>query len=236
MDKLSSLGIPGEHVPSSQHGRAAGVNRGIEQVSTRFLAVTDDDCRVDGEWLKSMAASLRANPDSIVTGRVEPEGDAEVVAVMTSTTPAVYRKPRIKHDSMCGGNMGAGKTVLARVGPFDEDPCLRTAEDCEFSYRALSAGVPIVYAPDVLVRHLGWRDAADRADQYRSYARSVGGFYGKYLRRGDFFIALRVLVHHARALKRWLRGVISRDRDLSSNGRAYLIGTLPGIVAGWRRR
>jgi GT2 family glycosyltransferase len=135
---------------------------------------------------------------------------------------------------MSGGNMGMPTSLRTDVGPFDEDPCVRAAEDVEFSYRALRAGVPIVYAPDVAVRHLGWRGPEEREAQYRNYARSHGGFFGKYLHRHDYFVALRAAVHLLRATRRWLVGTIRGDRDVALNGRAYVLGLLPGIVAGWR--
>ncbi len=131
--------------------------------------------------------------------------------------------------------MGTSIAVIDRVGPLDEHPTLRTAEDTEWAYRALRAGVPIVYAPDVCVRHYGWRDASERQLQYLSYARSHGGFYGKYLRRGDGFIALRAAIHHLRAFRRWVRGSLTGDRESAVHGKAYLTGLLPGIVAGIRR-
>jgi glycosyltransferase involved in cell wall biosynthesis len=37
---LRASGLSAEHVPSSQRGRAAAVNRGIERVQSRLLAVT----------------------------------------------------------------------------------------------------------------------------------------------------------------------------------------------------
>jgi GT2 family glycosyltransferase len=151
-----------------------------------------------------------------------------------SPTPAVHRRPRLSFDSLSGGNMGTSLAVVERVGLLDEDACVATAEDGEWAYRALRAGVPIVYAPDVVVSHVGWRNAAERAAQYASYARSHGGFYGKYLARGDAFIALRALLHELRALRRWLRGAWSGDQDLALNGRAYFTGLLPGVVAGIR--
>lgn len=49
---LRSLGIHGGHVLSSQRGRAGGLNRGLERVETRLVAITDDDCFVDTDWLK----------------------------------------------------------------------------------------------------------------------------------------------------------------------------------------
>ena len=232
--RLNALGISAEHVPSSQRGRAAAVNRGIERVQSRFVAITDDDCFVEPEWLEKMAARLRDNPDAIISGRVESAGDEPVLIVVNGSESAVQRRPSLKHDSMCGGNMGVALDVLNRVGLLDEDPCLRTAEDGEWSYRALTSGVPIIYAPDVAVRHFGWRDKSERMVQYADYARSHGGFYGKYLRKGDWFIALRVAVHYLRALRRWMKGLITGDRELASCGRAYVIGLLPGIFAGMR--
>jgi GT2 family glycosyltransferase len=233
MEMLRSIGINAEYGPSSQRGRAAGINRGLECVQTRFVALTDDDCFVDTDWLKTIVTHLRHHPESIVTGRVEPAGNGVVMAV-TSLTPAVYRRPRLKFDAMSGGNMGTSMSIVQRIGFFDEDTRLRTAEDGEWAYRALRAGVPIIYAPDVVVRHYGWRDESERAVQYKDYARSHGGFYGKYLRKGDWFIAVRVIIHLGRALRRWLRGIVSSDQELILNGRAYATGLLPGLIAGLR--
>jgi GT2 family glycosyltransferase len=235
MEKLRSIGIDAEYVSSTQRGRAAGINRGLERVKTRFVAITDDDCFVSADWLKNMVAHLLDNPEAIITGRVEPVEGEEVVVTVTSLTPAIYHRPRLKFDAMSGGNMGTSMAVIERVGLFDEDSCLRTAEDGEWSYRALRSGVPIIYAPEVSVRHYGWRDESQRAGQYKDYARSHGGFYGKYLRQGDWFIALRVVIHHLRALRRWLRGIITDDQELALYARAYLTGLLPGIIAGMRR-
>lgn len=234
LNGLHNLGLSAEHVPSSQRGRAAAVNRGIERVRSHFVAVTDDDCFVEPEWLENMAGMLRDNPDAIITGRVESGGDEPVLVVVNSLNPAIQRRPRLKSDSMCGGNMGVAIDVFNRVGLLDEDPCLRTAEDGEWAYRALKSGVPIIYAPDVALRHFGWRDQIQRAIQYRDYARSHGGFYGKYLRKGDCFIAVRVVVHYLRAFRRWFYGLLTGDCEMALFGRAYLTGLLPGIIAGIR--
>jgi GT2 family glycosyltransferase len=234
MEKLDSLGIEAQHLPSSQRGRAAGINRGLERFQTRFVAITDDDCFVEADWLEQMVSCLRRHPDAVVTGRVE-AGTEDVIVVVTSRVPSVQRRPNLTFDHMSGGNMGTSKTVLERVGLFDEHPSLRTSEDGEWSYRALRAGVSIYYVPDVCVRHFGWRDENKRAEQYKDYARSHGGFYGKYLRQGDWFIALRAILHHLRALRRWLKGTVTGDLEAASYGRAYVTGLLPGIMAGLRR-
>jgi GT2 family glycosyltransferase len=229
---LTAAGLPVTHLRAPRRGRAAALNRGLERVEARFVLVTDDDCLAEPHWVAAMGARLATSPAAIITGRVE--GGAGVVAVVTSQTPAVHRRPRLRYDAMSGGNMGAAIEVLRRVGPFDEDPCLATAEDGEFAYRALRAGVEIVYDPTAGVLHLGWRNADERGAQYDSYARSLGAFFGKYVRRGDWFIAVRTCLHLARTAKRWARGVLTRDRELAANGRAYVIGLLPGFRAGWK--
>jgi GT2 family glycosyltransferase len=234
VEALRSLGIDAQHLPSSHRGRAAGLNRGLERVRTRFVAVTDDDCFVETDWIEKMVARLRDNPQAIVTGRVEAAGEG-VLTVVTSLEPAVYHRPRLKFDSMSGGNVGASMSVFERVGSFDENPCLRTAEDAEFAYRALRAGMPIIYAPEVVVRHFGWREDNKRLVQYRDYARSHGGFYGKYLRQGDWFIALRAVIHHGRALRRCVHGILTGNQEMALYGWCYLTGLVPGILAGMRR-
>jgi GT2 family glycosyltransferase len=234
MDALGTLGIDARHLPSSQRGRSAGINRGLEQVRTRFVTVTDDDCFVEATWIQKMHNCLVASPEAIVTGRVEAAGEG-VLVVVTSLEPAVHHRPRLKFDSMSGGNMGTSMSVVQRVGFFDENPCLRTAEDAEWAYRALRAGVPIIYAPGVVVRHFGWRDDDKRRIQYRDYARSHGGFYGKYLRQGDWFIAVRAVLHHGRALRRCIRGLVTGNQDLARYGWSYLTGLVPGIIAGLRQ-
>jgi GT2 family glycosyltransferase len=232
--QLQAAGLDVLHLRSRERGRARGVNRGIEQVHTRFFAVTDDDCLAEPDWMSTMAARLRANPGTIITGRVEAEGESEVVALMTSRTPVTYTRPRLKHDSMSGGNMGAPREVVERVGLLDEDPALAAAEDCEYSYRALRAGIPIIYAPEVVVRHVGWRNPDQRGAQYEVYGRSLAGFLGKYLRRGDAFIGLRLVFHIFRAMRRWLRGMLTGDQETMLNGLGYMKGLWPGLRAGWR--
>jgi GT2 family glycosyltransferase len=234
LEQIQSHGILTNHINSEQRGRARAINRGLEQLQTRFVAITDDDCFVETDWLENLSISLHKNPHSIVTGRVEAAGEGTLITV-TSRTPAVYTRPRLKFDSMSGGNMGTSQAVIQKVGLFDEDSRLATAEDAEWSYRALRSGISIIYDPKVVVYHYGWRDHSGLTSQFSGYARSHGGFYGKYIRKGDLFILLRAIIHHYRALRWWVRGQATGNTDLALNGKAYFTGLLPGILAGLRK-
>ena len=170
-----------------------------------------------------------------MTGRVEPEGDGVVLTIKTHDQPAIYTSPLLDGDVLFPPNMGFAVRLLDRVGWFDEHPSLATAgEDNEWAHRALRAGVRIVYDPTVVVGHLARHTVEDLAALYRRYARGQGAFYGTWLRRGDLFIACRVLRDFVRAPWLLLRGLVTRNPELVWMGRGELMGLLPGILAGVR--
>jgi GT2 family glycosyltransferase len=235
LECVRHIGIPVKHILSTERGRAAGINRGLEQTHTRFVAITDDDCFVEESWLSNMANKLRQHPQAVITGRVEAAGE-DMVVVVTSPTPSIQNRPRLKFDSMSGGNMGASLDIFRKVGLFEEDPVMATAEDAEWAYRALRKGISIRYEPAVVLAHFGWRDTRKRVEQYRDYALSHGGFYGKYLRRGDLFMLARAAGHFGRALRRLVRGTVAGNAELAMLGKAYCLYLLPGIRAGMRSK
>ncbi|MGD8752485.1 MAG: glycosyltransferase [Anaerolineales bacterium] len=236
VDEMSAIGINAGYLPSSETGTAAATNRGIERVETCFLAVTHDDCIVAPDWLKSLHFQLLKNFETVVTGRVEPGGSGVTVSIKTSTIPESYRKPLLKEDVLFPNNFGCERSVFSKVGLFDESYYLRFAEDNDWSYRALRAGVPIVYAPEVIVKHLDWRDNSRLIATYGAYARSQGGFFGKHLRRGDLFIALRIAIGLVRGFYRWVRGILSDDPIMIASGWYSMTKMPSGVIAGLRGR
>jgi GT2 family glycosyltransferase len=231
---LRGAGVEAVHLPSRQTGAAAARNRGLEQAGTRFVAAVDDDCCVAADWAERLLRRLRSHRAAIVTGRVDPEGEQPVPSTITATVPAVHLRPLPDRDPLFTGNMGAELDTFSRVGPFDESPALAGAEDNDWGYRALRLGVPIVYAPEVAVTHLDWRDPDQLEAIYGRYARAQGGFYGKYLRRGDLFIAGRAARDLLRGPWLMLRAAATHNDELAVLGRAEVRGILPGILLGLR--
>jgi GT2 family glycosyltransferase len=232
---LRNRGVNVLHVLAEPRGISAAMNVGLARVSTRYVAVTHDDCRVRPHWLERMATRVSAIGDGIVTGRVEPEGDGIVLTIKTADEPARYTSPLLTGDVLFPPNMAFPLRVFDILGPFDEHPSLATAgEDNEWAHRALRAGVTIVYAPEVVVGHLARHRREDLPGLYTRYARGQGAFYGTWLRRGDAFIAARVARDLVRAPWLLIRGIVTRNRELVAMGRGELFGLLPGIVAGLR--
>jgi GT2 family glycosyltransferase len=235
IERLRSAGLAATYVPSNERGRSAGINRGLERVTTRFVAITDDDCFVRHDWLATLVQRLRVDADTIWTGRVEAAGDEHAFSTVLADEPRRHTRPHFKIHPFVGGNVGMAMDLVRRIGPFDEHPCIASAEDSDYGYRALRLGIAIAYDPAIVLYHYHWRDAAQRAARYADYARSQGGFYGSHLRDGGMLMLAQVARALVRPPLRWLRGVLTRDAELRRNGRESFLNLLPGILAGLRR-
>lgn len=234
---LRSAGLCAVHLPSAQTGIAAATNRGLERVRTPFVAVTHDDCRPYSTWLEMLDRRLEHAGQAVVTGRVEPVGDGEILTIQTSPVAAVHTRPRIDGDVLFPPNMAFPLSVIGRIGWLDEHPSLRVAgEDNDWAYRSLREGVPIIYEPAAVVGHLARFHLEDLPGLHRRYARGQGSFYGKWLRRGDPFIARRALRDLTRAPWLLARGLVTRNARLIAMGQGELLGLAPGIIAGLRNR
>jgi GT2 family glycosyltransferase len=120
-----------------------------------------------------------------------------------------------------------------RIGTFDE--LLFTAEDNDWAYRALRAGIPILYAPDAIVSHFHWRAASQLASTYLDYAWGQGNFYGKYLRRGDLLMLPMTGISLFRGARDLLFGILSHDNSRRLSGSARMKRLIPGILHGLLR-
>lgn len=114
LKRVEQIGMPVRYILSAQRERSAGINRGLEQTRTWFVAITHDDRFVEVSWLSNMADKLRQHLQAVITGSVEAAGQYMVLVVI-SLTPFIQHRPRLKFDSMSGGNMVAALDILARA-------------------------------------------------------------------------------------------------------------------------
>lgn len=181
-----------------RQGLSHARNRGLAEASCSIIAFTDDDCLVDRYWASTILREFSNDPSlSVLGGRVErgePEG--QFVGTRTSLDRIQVSSFEELFGHMIGCNMAFSKKVFEAVGSFDprlgKGTSLGSAEDLDLLYRVFKRRLKIVYSPEALVFHSHGRNALDAVQQVNDeYAKGRGGFYWKYIVRGDLGIAKR---------------------------------------------
>jgi GT2 family glycosyltransferase len=226
----------------STQGLGTAQNRAIARASAEIVAITDDDCVPELNWLKAIEAAL-TGPDAVdfVTGPVFPYGperpDTFPVATRTSTKRTDFDGRAMPWDIGSGNNFAVRRAWLKKVEGNDErlgpgSPG-QGGVDMDLFYRLARAGARIRYEPDALVFH----ERASRASRLARrgpYGYGMGACCGLWLRQRDYN-ALRVLAHWiSLRAQRLASGVIQRDRLRVHEELLVFLGTARGLLYGWR--
>ena len=212
-------------------GLGTAFNIGLREARHEIVLLTNDDCTVESNWVERGHAHVSAHREAIVTGRVRPCGDPELVpSTIDDVTAREYAgKGAFVLYTQC---MALRRTPVLEFGGFD-GRVRPSAEDNDLSYRWLRAGRRIRYEPDFVVWHHDWRTPEQLARLYVGYGIGQGMVYGKHLRRGD----ITVLRHVAAALYWSSRAMIARavhGPQARPDPRLGMLRGLPiGLVRGW---
>ncbi|CAN5152846.1 hypothetical protein BH23GEM2_BH23GEM2_11700 [soil metagenome] len=204
------------------------------------MAVIDDDCIADSEWLTVILDTLSAHesPD-VVTGRVlplEPVGERVCpVASRVSPRAAEFVGKTMPWPVGSGNNFALKREWFLRIGGCDErlgpgSPG-QGGVDLDLFYRLLRAGACIRYEPRSLVYHE--RDTrAGRLARRPMYGHGMGVCCVLRLREGDLF-AVRMFVQWMFMRSRKLAGgARRRDWETVKEETLMLSGTLRGLWHG----
>jgi glycosyltransferase involved in cell wall biosynthesis len=229
------------YVRTATRGVSLARNVGIEASGGEIVALTDDDCRVSGDWVRQMARVFASDPDvAIVCGRVRvPEelrsqGFAEWFEPRYRTLKGRY--PPGGKDWGITANMGVRRDALARIGLFDSmlgaGAPLRSGAEPDLLFRALRAGFTVVNAQEVVVDHLGIRPFGPEASRLmRGYGLGTGAALFKHVRLGDpagLGVYLRFLGQNV------VRVSSNILRAQWPTGAGYLCSFVSGAVASYR--
>ena len=157
------------YVFEREQGRSPALNAGIRASRGRIIATTDDDVRVEGDWLNQASAALSRHGCDYVGGRVLPIWGAEppawipnhasqqwgVIALLDYGQAPLQFGARVP----LGVNMAFIRDAFDRAGLFDPQTGRRAGtllgqEVREWCIRARGAGLSGYYAPDMTVRHI----------------------------------------------------------------------------------
>lgn len=200
-------------------------NRGIATATHEIIAFTDDDVRVDRQWLRGLARAFATDSIGLVTGFVAPgslDTQAEQIFELfyggmgkgfapRTLNPAVAEPWRLiatQHLGV-GANMAVRRAALAQVGGFDTALDVGTpshgAGDLDLFHRVLLAGWSVHYEPSAIVWHFHRTTPSGLRRQMYDNGRAFGTYLMVRLRDGR--LPRRVV---AGAMARWIAWLIRR--------------------------
>lgn len=167
--------------------KSRALNQGVILAASNYIAIIDDDCIADENWIANLNTSLRnEGRTSIVTGRVlasRIEKGSILSRLHDSSTERVtFKKKWITPIfKLSGCNFGFHKNLYEIIGAFNENlgpgSSFKSSDDNEWSYRAVNLGFPIIYMPEVLVQHRSWRNIQEDSRLMRDYGYATGAFF-----------------------------------------------------------
>jgi len=216
----------------SGRGKSRALNFAAHEAGGDVVAVIDDDCEARPDWIAALVAELENGGADIVCGQVEPGPHNPAEGYVVSFQP---RQPALLKSHWCsvhylgrGNNMAFLRSVLRRVGPFDEllgpGAPIPTGEDRDFLYRALRKRCLVKLSPAPVVVHHDFRpwDQSDGPNgMTASYA--AASAYWKHIRGGDLVALLWYLIDVADDTRYAAGRVLRGQRPLGLNRLRHLL-------------
>jgi glycosyltransferase involved in cell wall biosynthesis len=166
---MPAFPVPLRYAFEREQGRSAALNCGFRLAQGDIIVTTDDDVRVEPDWLNRIEAGLASQQCDYVGGRVLPLWGAEPPRWLPKTNGQLWavialldygRAPlQFGRRVPLGVNMAMRKSAIDRVGGFDprigrKAGTLLGQEVREWCLRAHAAGLTGFYIPDLVVQHI----------------------------------------------------------------------------------
>jgi glycosyltransferase involved in cell wall biosynthesis len=178
----------------SRPGLSAARNYAMRVAQGDLLMFTDDDCRLNEDYIKDLLRHDAADTEPVLRGGRVERGDPTDLTLATKTSPDLTRWHRrmrsARYENLAaaivGCNLALRREVAERIGPFDErigPGCsIPAAEDTDWVWRAYLADITIEYVPDMVVYHRHGRKGQVEGDKlFANYMIGSGALYAKYL-------------------------------------------------------
>lgn len=156
-------------VTETRQGLSYARNRGIDESTGVYIAVIDDDERINPEFISAYMAFFDAWPGAVAAGgRIIPEYPEGRPAWMSKYTERPIANPVELGDRVCefpagripgGGNMALRRSAVKRYGAFDVTlgrigGKLIGGEESDLFERLTKAGERLWYVPGAVMWHI----------------------------------------------------------------------------------
>jgi glycosyltransferase involved in cell wall biosynthesis len=162
------------HLAQEHSGLSAARNLGAREAKGEVLVYTDDDCRVDRDWLSYLALAFRSGDFAAAGGpNVAPTPGSLAEACVTAAPggPAHVLLSDAVAEHVPGCNLAVRREAFEAIGGFREE-FWTAGDDVDFCWRLQAAGYRIVFHPAAWVWHLRRRKIRDYLKQQIGYGKA----------------------------------------------------------------
>lgn len=210
-------------ITQSKPGSYAARNAALVLAAGEIIAFTDSDCIPDKDWITNAVARLDAGAER-VAGRVELFFKSEKL-MLVEIYEKIYafdQESYAKSGGAVTANMVTWRKHFDVVGWFNDS--LMSGGDNEWGWRANDFGIPVEYAPEVVVKHPARNSLAAMLQKCRRVAGGVVNIDRKETRHSLLMFLLRGYLPSVSALlKPWKKSKMTLIEKFIAVGIYYYI-------------
>ncbi len=245
VEEAGRAGLPVHYLRARPGGLGVAQNDAVRATCSPVVAVIDDDCIADADWLARIASAFQTDPaPALLGGRVLPlepshsgvnGGRTYPISSRTQTEARDFSGKALPWYVGSGNNFAFRREWFDRIGGCNEQlgpgAPLKGGLDMDLFYRVLRAGGRARYSPTVLVRHER-TTREGRLSRRTAYGFGMAAAITFWLREGDRY-AWRVLGAWILMRIALLGKALLRGRWLAVYEEALVLrGTMQGLVRG----
>jgi len=148
-------------------GFAEGCNEGMRNAKGEYIALLNNDTKVDSKWLEELVQVAKSNPQiGVCASKIVIFNDRKILNSAGGEYDiygfghdrGLYEADKRQYSRLeevffaCGGAMLIRKTILKDVELFDSRYFMY-GEDLDFCWRARLQGYKVIYVPSAVVYH-----------------------------------------------------------------------------------